>query len=386
MGLYDSGNIIIDDVNYNWKGDFLGFTIGNIHSSSLGIVRVSDGDRYNEELVPIFADRTATVPGLDETYYFGTDYTQKIFNIKFAFDHLTEIQLRMLKQIFSKKEPQNLIFDETPYKVYSVKVNGQPKLSYLCFEEEYERIYKGNGEINFITYTPFARSRFKYKEDYNVQNIPEWGGIEDNKMDWLKSSGIIDRDTVFNFNYINSDQDLDIYSDYCRIQLYNPGDIDTPFQILCNVKAFKKQGDYGLIERHPIIALIKNKPVNFSWSNIKTEALSYLALDEKKLKENEISSILIDSRKRLIYGSSFKLEGGRDDKGNEIVAVSTPKDFLSRPNIKICNNCIYSGDFFNIPTVTKKDSLLIGFLNPPLNDETGIKDYNILIYYDYLYY
>jgi hypothetical protein len=34
------------------KGDFIGFTLGNIHSSELGLVRVSDGSRYNEDLLP----------------------------------------------------------------------------------------------------------------------------------------------------------------------------------------------------------------------------------------------------------------------------------------------------------------------------------------------
>jgi hypothetical protein len=34
------------------KGDFIGFTLGDIHSSELGLVRVSDGSRYNEDLLP----------------------------------------------------------------------------------------------------------------------------------------------------------------------------------------------------------------------------------------------------------------------------------------------------------------------------------------------
>jgi hypothetical protein len=35
-----------------WKGEFLGFTYGGIHSSTLGIVRTSDGSRFNENLLP----------------------------------------------------------------------------------------------------------------------------------------------------------------------------------------------------------------------------------------------------------------------------------------------------------------------------------------------
>jgi hypothetical protein len=35
-----------------FKGDFLGFTYNKLHSSELGIVRVSDGSRFNENLLP----------------------------------------------------------------------------------------------------------------------------------------------------------------------------------------------------------------------------------------------------------------------------------------------------------------------------------------------
>ena len=57
------------------SGDFIGFSLDGKHSSSLGIVRVSDGSRYNENLLPTMADKTTQVGGADETYYFGTDYT-----------------------------------------------------------------------------------------------------------------------------------------------------------------------------------------------------------------------------------------------------------------------------------------------------------------------
>ena len=54
------------------KGDFLGFTYNGIHSSELGIFRVSDGSRYTENLLPTIQDKTVQVPGADGTYYFGS--------------------------------------------------------------------------------------------------------------------------------------------------------------------------------------------------------------------------------------------------------------------------------------------------------------------------
>ena len=59
--------------------DFTGFTFGNVNTSDLGIVRVSSGDRYEEELHPEIKDITADVEGVNGQYYFGSNYgTKKI--------------------------------------------------------------------------------------------------------------------------------------------------------------------------------------------------------------------------------------------------------------------------------------------------------------------
>jgi len=34
------------------RGDYIGFSYNGIHSSDLGIVRVSEGSRFNENLLP----------------------------------------------------------------------------------------------------------------------------------------------------------------------------------------------------------------------------------------------------------------------------------------------------------------------------------------------
>jgi hypothetical protein len=74
----------------DFKGNFLGFTYNNLHSSTLGIVRTSDGSRFNENLLPTMQDKTVQVPGGDGTYYFGSYYTQRQFSVSFAFDGLTD--------------------------------------------------------------------------------------------------------------------------------------------------------------------------------------------------------------------------------------------------------------------------------------------------------
>lgn len=143
-------------------GDFIGFTFGGVHSSTLGIIRTSDGSRYNMDLLPTLQDKTVQVPGRDGTYYFGSYYTQKTFNIQIAFDSLTEAQLQDLKKKFSSKVLQKLIFDEQPDVFYWVKSTGTPNLKFICFGGKdglngmSERIYKGEGTLSFVAYDPYG--------------------------------------------------------------------------------------------------------------------------------------------------------------------------------------------------------------------------------------
>ena len=244
------------------KGDFLGFTFDGIHSSELGIMRVSDGSRYSENLLPTFQDKTVQIPGNNGMYYHGSYYTQRQFNIAIAFDSLTEEQLRRLKLLFSDKKIHSLIFDEVPYKVYKVKITGTPNLKYVCFDKGrpdywhfedkqdiirtkdalynpyekvgYGRIYKGEGQLNFVAYTPFAKSRFKYINQYKAENIPEWGSLKTpyaqdvnyNLYDWRDSVNLILSSTkrkIGEREYV-----LDTFTNN-GILIYNPGDFDTDF-------------------------------------------------------------------------------------------------------------------------------------------------------------
>lgn len=190
------------------KGDFIGFSFDGHRSESLGIVRVSDGSRYNEDLVPTAQDKTVQVPGGDGFYYFGSDYTQKPFNINIAFDELTEKQFRELQQVFGTKELGKLIFDERPYKYYMVK-SGKPQLKYICFGKEGEtRTYKGEGTLTFTAYYPFAKSVHKFLNEYT----------NDNKSEWADASGMKAEKGTY-----------DTVSDSGSISVYNAGDLEADF-------------------------------------------------------------------------------------------------------------------------------------------------------------
>lgn len=149
------------------SSDYIGFTFNGVHSSELGIKRTSEGSRFNESLLPTTQDKTVQVPGGDGMYYFGSYYTQRQFNISYAFDSLTEQQLSRIKAVFGDKKPHRLIFDEAPYKVYLAKVTGSASIKHIPFAEgTTNRIYKGEGSIQFTAYEPFARSVYKYLDQY----------------------------------------------------------------------------------------------------------------------------------------------------------------------------------------------------------------------------
>lgn len=188
------------------KGDFIGFTFNGRHSSDMGIVRTSNGSRYNSNLLPTMQDETVQVPGGDGTYFFGSYYTQKLIPVSIATDKLTESQYRDLSFWLGDKGIHELIFDETPYKKYMVKCTGTPNLNFICFEENGQRVYKGEGNIQFTAYYPYAKSVHKYLDEYDNENKNEWAIAAGLKEIQGSYDGTGD-----------------------TINLYNPGDMEADF-------------------------------------------------------------------------------------------------------------------------------------------------------------
>lgn len=171
--------------------DFLAFTFNGYHSLlDLNITRTSDGDRYNHDLTPQIKDMTAENTGGDGMYYFKTNYPSRQFNISFAFDSLTERQIRKLKQVFSVKELCDLIFDEEPYKVWTAKVTGTPTIKYIPFDDrDGQRVYRGEGSVQFTAYWPFAHTPntdTKISKKFRASGTFEKNGLLFNEYDeWL---------------------------------------------------------------------------------------------------------------------------------------------------------------------------------------------------------
>lgn len=278
------------------NGDFLGFTFiinGKPYTSqNLGITRVSDGDRYNEPLIPEIEDKTIEIPGLDGTYFYGSDFKTRNFSIKIAFDSMKEDEFRTMRQVFGYKHMGLLIFDEAPYKQYKVKVASPPELEYVCFNERkreasttprdgvrvatreevpydiaedpdnlytnvgtdavvgesvvspipqsttievtreqvypweyvqdnqgndvYERIYKGEGTIEFIAYYPFATQTQKFLDSFS----------QSNKNEWAAASRLLTEEEAEDIDKVVTDNE-----NKKIINVHNAGDVPTGFMI-----------------------------------------------------------------------------------------------------------------------------------------------------------
>lgn len=194
-----------------YGSDYIGFKFNNVHSDTLGIKRISEGSRFNENLLPTVQDKTVQVPGGDGMYHFGSYYTQRQFNISYAFDALTEKQLNEIKRTFGDKKIHELIFDETPYKVYQAKVTGSASIKHIPFAEgETNRIYKGEGNIQFTAYDPYAHCREKYLSNEYYKKF-------NNIDEWKTAAGLLE--TQGDYDILNGN----------TIKLYNPGLKETDF-------------------------------------------------------------------------------------------------------------------------------------------------------------
>lgn len=325
----------------DFQGPFLGFTYNGRHSSELGIVRINTGNRAEMPLSPSFKDSTAEVPGGKGLYYFNTQIQQRQFTINFAYDDLTEEDVRELREWLNPLEQGELIFDEEPYKAYTVKPNTQPKLSYLVFNKEittetfklYEpstvkssgRVYKGEGAIGLTAYYPYAKAPSKELSYYN-SNTKEGGfGGQD---EWKIAAGF--------------DKEVQLDS----LECYNRGDIETP--VTLNFKVAKDINTNEAVSGNVGIELYSG-----TTSQIGTR-IGYVYMDASKMSVN------------MNYTINSKLELITDINGvarNDIIVAS--KFFYLPPREK----CFFSVNY------------LSGYTGEQTNSTTAITN----IDYNYLY-
>lgn len=135
---------------------YIGFWFAAVHSSTMGVKRTSISNRYSSPITLNFEHKTNADTKMG-TLLYRQNVKSRTISFNFAFDNLTLLEFEKMKQWLSIDSVQDLIFDEDTDITYRVKINGQPKLTYLCFDEVKDgveqRIYKGEGQIEFIQFS-----------------------------------------------------------------------------------------------------------------------------------------------------------------------------------------------------------------------------------------
>lgn len=405
-------------------GDFTGFTFGDWHSSDpqVGdiVIRVSGGDRYEEQLQPEIKDITAEVPGRDGEYYFGSNYGPKTIDIEIAFDHLTEEQFRRLRQVFGTRRIKELIFDERPYKKYMAKIESPVELSYICFDEPkrhidtsgnargvrwveethtetvideeteeptdetvevtervretiypyvrdegIERIYKGEGKISFKCYFPFAKSVFKQlpftyqlTQDEDIIEGKKYFILENTTYSVVTEPNVADIEEYYERVVSEESEAWAISSGILSIDEYEANNIDS-YDSETNTINIYNPGDMDVGFRLYLPKQVAQSGISLSYKADGIHETASLIINPITFKNNSEIGVLIDTTNEIIAGVS---------------QVTIDSIFTTSGNIY--NEYINAGYFFKFEPNFDKEVFSIL--------ETSGGD-NIEIFYDYLY-
>ena len=256
----------------NLEGGYLGFTFDGHHSSEFGLLVVSDGDRYHQSLSPSFSDTVLSVPGKNGGYYFGTQLQMKDFTIRCAFDDMTSHMLHKIQNWLYPNKVGWLIFDETPYKKYKVKLSNILEPTFLPFDEFYKakdykfqkEILKGELTINFFSYEEYGYENEEYEIPYvTINNIIKQQDLDSGLIPKNYShDGIcfphqflseISKDTDFNFYAYNAGNGI-ASADFYFIVQKNQISEDSPLTIFNyeNGESYIINNPIGIINNYKI--------------------------------------------------------------------------------------------------------------------------------------
>ena len=258
--------------------DFTGFTFNGKHCSQFGLIRISDGDRYEDSLVLGLTNEAAEVPGGAGQYYFGEQIKERTFNIKIAYDSVTEAEKREIRQwLHPDDKLHELIFDEKPYVKYFVKCSKEVVAKELCFNEESnefgfptnKRIYKGEINLEFTAFMPYGIGRMNYFDGsiFDSKDVSILSAEYQNIFEWVYASRILSDSAIYsnitgqNLNQIENINATIPWGGW----VYNPGDAETGFTLTLKKEASGKTYKYDYFVNYPDDCIL---PVNESSINI----------------------------------------------------------------------------------------------------------------------
>ena len=202
---------------------YLGFTFAGRHSSEFGLLVVSDGSRYHQNLSSQFSDTSISVPGKNGSYYFGTQLGNKEFEINCVFDNITSHTMHKIQHWLYPNVTGWLVFDEQPYKRYLVKLSNVPMFNFLPFDEFksaqgynfQKEILKG--EINFSFYS--MQEYGVYNPDYELPPIVKDELLPQQVLD----SGLFPKDYIRSGVYLPHEDVIYAKTANKIFSLYNAG-------------------------------------------------------------------------------------------------------------------------------------------------------------------
>lgn len=283
------------------RDDFLGFTFNNRHSSEMKIVRVSNSNRYEVNLVSQLKHTQADIPGSDGEVITSTKRQKKGFpTIHIAYDDLREEDMRALKEWLSPKQAAPLVFDELPYLTYFATISAVPQLKFICFDDKNDpsiRVYKGEGTIQFEAAAPYAICKQKYLDYYENKllddNDPNSPPMYPTVKQWGPSSGLKATSQGYD-TFVNGEA-----------AVYNAGSEECPVQIIFPHTS-------GLV----------------TFVRASDGATFFLDMSKIKIASN---NYMIDSEVKLLKGGTWDSTNG-----------------TFTPNGKIYNFTLVAGEFFNL--------------------------------------
>ena len=332
----------------NYEGGYMGFTFDGRHSSEFGLLVVSDGSRYHQNLSSQFSDSVVQVPGRNGGYYFGTQLGMKDFQINCVYDNMSTHTMHEIQRWLYPNKVGWLIFDETPYKKYLVKLSDVPSFDFIPFDKQEniksyqirKEILKGELDISFFSFNEFGYEN----EEYEVQSITTNELIIQQTID----SGLLPSNYSHEGIFLPHEQVEQIPANY-SFEIYNAG----------NGRA--EANFYFTINKEDIG---DNNPLEiFNYD----DGENYIITNPASIIEKEGYS-LSDINKYRIKINSDKKEIWLDGLNNNEVTTSTSI------NIGGC----YNHYFPHINHIKPTDIMIISYLN---NDSYNIEP----LFYPYSY-
>lgn len=281
---------------------YLGFTFAGRHSSEFGLLVVSDGSRYHQNSYNQFSDSVISVPGKNGGYYFGTQLSQRDFDINCVFDNITSHTMHKIQHWLYPNVTGWLIFDEQPYKRYLVKLSTVPVFNFLPFDEfksadRYtfqKEILKG--EVNFSFYT--IQEYGVLNPDYELPPIKEDELISQQTLD----SGLLPLNYQRNGIYLPNEEVVYAQTANQTFGLYNAGNGTAIADFYITIPVNKFTADLEIINYNDGVKYILTKP----FDTIRKKCNNYDSIVYFQIKilgtKQEVYAVGLDNNKNPITG------------------------------------------------------------------------------------